>query len=109
FEKGVEGIGFALRRPAAMRARDMLPYWMMIERITRDLEAHILRQCHRQILFRHRDDPARAAMDDRDRATPIALPRNAPVAQPIGGRPLAAAQRLEPLGGGTFRRGDRES
>ena len=56
---------------------------MTIERIARHVEAHILRQLHRQILLRHRHDAACLAMDHRDGAAPIALPRDAPVAQAI--------------------------
>ena len=54
----------------------------MVERIAGPVERHVLRQGHRQILCRHRHDAAFPAMDDRDRAAPIALPRNAPIAQP---------------------------
>ena len=55
----------------------------MIERIARPVEGDVLRQRDRQILFRHRHHAAFVAMDDRDRAAPIALPRNAPVAQAV--------------------------
>ena len=55
----------------------------MIERIARPVERDVLRQRHRQILFRHRHHAAFFAMDDRDRTAPIALPRNAPVAQAV--------------------------
>ena len=53
----------------------------MIERVARPVEADILRQHHRQVLVGHRHHAAFCAMDHRDRAAPIALPRNAPVAQ----------------------------
>src|SRR4051812_10133850 len=54
---------------------------MMVERVTGLVEAHILRQHHRQILVRHRHHAASFAVDHWDRAAPIALPRDAPVAQ----------------------------
>jgi hypothetical protein len=53
----------------------------MIERIPWLVEGHVLRQHHGQVLFRHRHHIAFYAMNDRDRTAPIALARNAPVAQ----------------------------
>ena len=49
----------------------------------------IVGKLHRQILLRHRHDAAGRAMDHRDRAAPIALARDAPVAQAILRLPLA--------------------
>jgi hypothetical protein len=54
---------------------------MAVERIAGLVEGDIIGQLHRQVLGRHRHDAAGLAVDDRDRAAPIALPRNAPVAQ----------------------------
>ena len=54
---------------------------MPVERIAGAVEGDVLRQRDRQVGFRYRHHAARLAMDDRDRAAPIALPRNAPVAQ----------------------------
>ena len=73
----------------------------MIERIARPVERDVLRQRHRQILLRHRHHAAGFAVDDRDRAAPIALPRNAPIAQaeihlPLRYRPVAGALLLQP-------------
>ena len=48
-------------------------------------------------LVRHRDDPARVAVDDRDRAAPVALSREAPVAQAVVDREPAAALGRELL------------
>ena len=56
---------------------------MTIERISRLVEGDIVRQRHRQIFLRHRNHAAFGAVDDRDRAAPIALTRNAPVAQAV--------------------------
>ena len=47
--------------------------------------------------------PHAVAVDQRDRAAPVALPRNAPVAQPPVHAPLAAAVRLEGLRDGVER------
>src|SRR5207302_11177424 len=69
--------------PISLRAGDVLPGWMMVERIAWPVEGNVLRQRHRQVLFRHWHRAAGLAMDDRDRTAPITLPRNAPIAQPI--------------------------
>ena len=100
-DERVHGVGLAPRRPAALRAGDVLPGRMMIERIARPVEADVVGQGHRQIFFRHRHHAAFGAMDDRDRAAPITLPRNAPVAQPIidlalRHRAIAVALLLQP-------------
>ena len=108
-EEGVQRVGLTLGRTAASGAANVFPRRMVVERVARHVEADILRQDYRQVLLRHRDDPAGAAMDDRDRTAPIALARDPPVAQPIGDHVLAATQRLEPLGGGAFGFGDRQA
>ena len=80
-DERVHGVGVAQRLAAALRAGDMLPGRMMVERVARLVEADILRQHDRQVLVRHRHHAACGAVDHRDRAAPIALPRDAPVAQ----------------------------
>ena len=55
---------------------------------------------NRQLVLRHRHDAAGLAMDDRDRAAPVALARDAPVAQAeihlaLGDRPVAADLTFE--------------
>ena len=94
-DEGVHGVGLARGRPAAARAGHVLPGGMAIERIAAAVEAHILRELHRQILLRHRHDAAFLAMDHRDRATPIALPRDAPVAQAELGAALALRRAVD--------------
>ena len=47
------------------------------------LEAAIIGQKDRQILFRYGNYIAIVTMDDGERAPPIALPRNPPVAQAV--------------------------
>ncbi len=103
FEKRIERVGLALRRPIATRAGHIFPGRMVIKRIARRLEADVHRQLDRQIAFRHRHRAAFRAVDDRDRAAPIALARHPPIAQPIGDRALAAAELFEPFAGGALR------
>jgi hypothetical protein len=47
----------------------------MVQRIAGLLEGDVVRQQDRQVLVRHRHDAAALAMDDRDRAAPVALAR----------------------------------
>ena len=58
-DEGVHGVGLAPRRAAALRAGDVLPGRMAVERIARLVEGDVVRQRHRQIAFRHRHDAAR--------------------------------------------------
>ena len=114
FDEGVHRVGFARRRPAALRARDVLPGRMAVERIARLIERHVLRQLDRQVRDRDRHDAARFAMDDRDRAAPIALSRNAPVPELVIDlalrlRPIAEGDLLEPARDLFLRRLDRHS
>ena len=79
----------------------MLPRRVPVERIAGLIEAHVLRQLDRQILGRDRHDAAGRAMDDRDRAAPIALAGNAPVPElvvdlPPGLRLALKRDLLEP-------------
>ncbi len=61
----------------------MLPGGVVIEGIAGPVEGHVFGQHHRQILLGHGNGAADLAVDDRDRATPIALAGNAPVAQAV--------------------------
>src|SRR5690242_20316734 len=72
---------------------------MAVERIARSVEGDVLRQRDRQIFFRHRHDAAFLAVDDRDRAAPITLARNAPVAQAVIDLALANASLLRLIDG----------
>jgi hypothetical protein len=55
----------------------------MVERIARLVEGDVIGQANRQVLLGHGNGAADFAVNDRDRAAPIALPRNAPIAQAI--------------------------
>src|SRR4029450_8779640 len=59
----------------------VLPGGMALERIAGTVEVDGIGQRNRQVAFRHWHDTAALAVDDRDRAAPVALARNAPVAQ----------------------------
>src|SRR6185437_14117648 len=99
---------------AALRTRDVLPGRMPVERIARFVEGDVVRQPDRQILFRHGNDAARLAVDDRDRATPVSLAGNAPVAQAVvylalRHRTISARLPFKPLGHVLLRLFDRHT
>src|SRR5438309_846195 len=74
-------ISVARRRLSARRAGDVLPGRVAVERIAGAVEVDVVGQLYRQVGLRHRHDPAGFAVDHRDRAAPVALARDAPVAQ----------------------------
>ena len=81
----------------------MLPGWVAIERVAGPVKRYVVGQRHRQIFGRHRHDAALLAMNDGNRAAPVALARDAPVAQPeidlaLRNRPIAGRLCLKPLG-----------
>src|SRR5262245_45162015 len=88
-DEGIESVGFAPRGTAAGRTGDVLPGRMAVERIARPVELDVLGQLDRQVLLRYRHDAALLAMDRRDRAAPVTLPRHQPVAQAVLRRALA--------------------
>ncbi len=90
-DERIERVGPAHRRAAAVGAIDMLPGRVAIQRIAGNVEADILGQHDRELVLGHRHDATADAMDDRDRRAPVALARDAPVAQPPHGRALAPA------------------
>ena len=102
-DKGVERVGFALRRFAADRAVDMLPGRMVVQRIAGLVEGDIFRQRDGQIRLRHRHSAAIRAMDHRHRAAPVTLARHTPVAQPVIDGAFAGAHLDQPVDGGTDR------
>ena len=68
---------------------------MVVERIARLLEADIVGQFDGQLVFGHRHHAARIAMHDGDRAAPVTLAADQPVAQPPHGGWLARRKALE--------------
>ena len=90
--------GLAARRLAALRARDVHPLLVGGERRhALGPEVLDLRQDDRQLIFGHSDQAVVLAVDDRDRAAPVALARHRPVAQAVGDRRRAAALLAQPL------------
>ena len=87
----VERVGLAPRRMAALRAIDMLPRRVALQRIARNGEVHVLGQGDGQLLLGHRHHTADLAMDEGDRRAPIALAGNPPVAQAPHGLAFAPA------------------
>src|SRR6478752_5032559 len=81
---------------------------MAIERIPRLVEGNVIGKRYREIFLRDRHHTAFGAMNDRNRAAPIALTRDAPVAQTIIHlalcyRPIAAGFFFEAFGYFFFR------
>ena len=100
-DERIHRVRLARRRPAALRAGDVLPCRMAVKRIAGLIERHVVGQLDRQVFGRDRHDAANLAMDDRNRATPIALAGNAPVSElvvdlPLGLRPVAEHRLLQP-------------
>ena len=75
--------------PPQLRTGRVLPGRMPVERIARQAEFDILGQFYRQILALLRYGAAGRAVNHRDRAAPVALPRNTPVAQAVVHLPAA--------------------
>ena len=101
-DEGVHGVGLAARRPrrnAGRRHASRSDGGRAGCRARRRMTSS--GKIDRQLLRRHRHDAAVLAVDDRDRAAPVALARDAPVAQAeidlaLGDRPAAAHLALEP-------------
>src|SRR5260370_23336707 len=85
----IERVGFALARPPAFWARRVDELGNVRERRlagARRLIVSDIGQHHRQLLVGYGHDSAILAVDDRDRASPVALSRNQPVAHPVADR-----------------------
>ena len=82
-DKRIHRIGFAQRFGPAGRALGVTPGGVAVQRIARTVKRDIVGQLHRQVLFLLRHDPATVAVDHRNRAAPIALAAQAPVAQAV--------------------------
>ncbi|MCY1426309.1 hypothetical protein D9M71_421270 [compost metagenome] len=79
--EGVHGVGFTLGRLAAFRAAALVELGHACQRRASAVRHHVFWQYHRQLVFRHRDVATAVAVDDRNRAAPVALTADAPVAQ----------------------------
>ena len=82
-DERVHGVRLAPRGLAAGRAIDVLPRRMPVERVAGHVEGGVVRQRDGQLVVGHGHDAAVLAVDDRDRAAPVALARDAPVAQAV--------------------------
>src|SRR4029453_6377214 len=91
-DEGIHGVGIALRRPAALRAVHVDPAGRRSQRrgsLGDEIGARQVWQLNRQLIIGHRHLPTPLAVDDRYRASPIALPAQQPVPQPEGDRTFA--------------------
>ena len=87
----VHGVGFTQSRFPAGGAGTIAPCRVAIQRISRFVKADIIGQDHGQVFFFLGHHAAGIAMYNGDRAAPIALARQAPIAQPVIGNALAPA------------------
>src|SRR5690606_39340908 len=81
FDEGIHGVGFAPCRLVAAWAGAFIELGHPGQRAAGAVRHYIFGQHHGQSVVRHRNVTAVGAVDDRDRATPIALTADAPVAQ----------------------------
>ena len=104
-DERVHGVGLALRRAAAGGAGAVEEVRAVAQRVAGAVRHAVLGQHHRQLLIRHRHIAAARAVDDRDRAAPVALAADTPiaqaplhlfVAQPAGGQ--VSGDRIDRLG-----------
>ena len=68
---------------------------MPVQRIAGHVEGHILGEFHRQVGLGHRHHATAVAVDDGDRAAPIALTGDTPVTQPVIHGAFAPVQILQ--------------
>ena len=81
--EGVHGVGFTPRRLAALRARRGEKIKALVQRIAGAVRDAVFGQLDRQLVVGHGYRAAAVAVDDRDRAAPVALTRDSPVAQAV--------------------------
>ena len=81
--KGVERIRLALGRAGASGACGEAPGRVAQQGVPRLVESDVVREKDRQILLRNGCGAAGVAVNDRDRTSPVALTRDAPIAQSV--------------------------
>ena len=90
-DKGVHRVCLTARLATALRTLRLPELRALRQRPV------LLRQRHRQLVFRHSHDAVDLAVDNRDRTSPVTLPRDEPVTQPVLDGPTALALGLERL------------
>ena len=80
-DESVHRVSFAPRGSVAGGTGDILPCRVTIERVAGLVKSDIIRQFDGEIRDRNRHSAAFFTMNDRNRATPIALPGDAPIAE----------------------------
>src|SRR6185437_5571978 len=96
--ESVHRVGFPPRGATALRTGAGVERRRFTERVAAAVGYEVFRQHDGKLLVRHRHFAAGCAVDERDRAAPIPLPRDAPVAQPVLHPLLAEAALLETHG-----------
>ena len=92
--KGVHRIRFPMRRTAALRAARFDKLLQSLQgRFPCARHLHVGWENDREVLLRDRHGPALVAIEDRNRCSPVTLPGNPPVFQPVG-HPLSADSLL---------------
>ena len=79
-DERIHRVRFAASRAGAFRTCDVLPGRMTVKRVSRLVKADVVRKSHWKIFFGNRHSATTLAMDDRDGAPPVTLPRDSPVA-----------------------------
>ncbi len=90
----VHRVGFTLSRRTTGRAGAIAPSRVTIQRVAWNVETDIARQFDGQVFLFLRNNPTGGTMHHRDRTAPIALTRQAPIAQTEFGHALAPTLRL---------------
>ena len=80
----------------------MFPCRVMVERVAGLVEGDIFGQAHGKVRDGHRQGAAIRTMNDGDRAAPITLTRNAPVAQAVIDGAFAELEAFQFFNGGAF-------
>ena len=83
--EGIHRIRLSPGRAAAFRAGGIAPGRVTVQGVARFVEGHVIGQADGQVCLRLRHHAAGVAVDHRDRAAPIALAAEAPVAQAVVG------------------------
>src|SRR5688572_11393146 len=98
-DEGIHGVGVTPRGPSTLWAIDVDPVGGRGQRrgsLWKKITARQVRQLNRKLIIGHWDLTTSVAVDDRYRATPIALPTQQPVPQPEDHRTLANSLSLQP-------------